>query len=179
MFFFLDTSTSSVQGKKNQSLLGAASQNVKSILFHSKSLRLTTRKIKSVSLVEDDNFEITKSDSLAAMLIGLTSKASMGFTIVGIITLLGAAIGLMNIMLVSVTERTREIGIRKALGATSETIKMQFLIESTVICFIGGVFGILMGIIMANGISLYLSSDFFMPWFWVIFGFVICLIVGL
>lgn len=137
------------------------------------------RKIRSVSLGEDDNFEITKSDSLAAMLIGLTSKASMGFIIIGIITLLGAAIGLMNIMLVSVTERTREIGIRKALGATSETIKMQFLIESIVICFIGGVFGILMGIIMANGISLYLSSDFFMPWFWVIFGFVICLIVGL
>ena len=137
------------------------------------------RKIRSVSLDEDDNFEITKSDSLAAMLIGLTSKASMGFIIIGIITLLGAAIGLMNIMLVSVTERTREIGIRKALGATSETIKMQFLIESIVICFIGGVFGILMGIIMANGISLYLSSDFFMPWFWVIFGFIICLIVGL
>ena len=137
------------------------------------------RKIRSVSLGEDDNFEITKSDSLAAMLIGLTSKASMGFIIIGIITLLGAAIGLMNIMLVSVTERTREIGIRKALGATSETIKMQFLIESIVICFIGGVFGILMGIIMANGISLYLSSDFFMPWFWVIFGFIICLIVGL
>ena len=137
------------------------------------------RKIRSVSLDEDDNFEITKSDSLAAMLIGLTSKASMGFIIIGIITLLGAAIGLMNIMLVSVTERTREIGIRKALGATSETIKMQFLIESIVICFIGGMFGILMGIIMANGISLYLSSDFFMPWFWVIFGFIICLIVGL
>ncbi len=137
------------------------------------------RKIRSVPLGEDDNFEITKSDSLAAMLIGLTSKASMGFIIIGIITLLGAAIGLMNIMLVSVTERTREIGIRKALGATSETIKMQFLIESIVICFIGGIFGILMGIIMANGISLYLSSDFFMPWFWVIFGFIICLIVGL
>jgi putative ABC transport system permease protein len=137
------------------------------------------RKIRSMPLGEDDNFEITKSDSLAAMLIGLTSKASMGFIIIGIITLLGAAIGLMNIMLVSVTERTKEIGLRKALGATSDTIKMQFLIESVFICFIGGVFGILMGIIMANAISLYLSSDFFMPWFWVIFGFVICLIVGL
>lgn len=137
------------------------------------------RKIRSVQLGEDDNFEITKADGLAMMLIGLMSNASGGAFVIGIITLLGSAIGLMNIMLVSVTERTREIGIRKALGATSETIRMQFLIESVVICFIGGVFGILMGIIMANGISLYLSSDFFMPWFWVIFGFIICLIVGL
>jgi putative ABC transport system permease protein len=130
-------------------------------------------------LGEDDNFEITKADGLAMMLIGLMSNASGGAFVIGIITLLGSAIGLMNIMLVSVTERTREIGIRKALGATSETIKMQFLIESVVICFIGGVFGIFMGIIMANVISLYLSSDFFMPWFWITFGFIICLIVGL
>lgn len=137
------------------------------------------RKIRAVPLGEDNNFDITKSDSLAAMLIGLTSKASIGFVIIGIITLLGAAIGLMNIMLVSVTERTREIGIRKALGATPDTIKMQFLIESVVICFFGGVFGILMGIIMANLISLQLSSSFFIPWAWMIIGFAICLVVGL
>ncbi len=137
------------------------------------------RKIRGTPLGEEDNFEITKSDSLASMLIALTGKASMGFVIIGIITLIGAAIGLMNIMLVSVTERTREIGIRKALGATAETIKVQFLIESVVICFLGGSFGILMGILMANGISLYLSSDFFMPWFWIFMGFTICMIVGL
>lgn len=137
------------------------------------------RKIRGVPVGEDDNFEITKADSLASMLIALTSKASMGFIIIGIITLVGAAIGLMNIMLVSVTERTREIGIRKALGATAQTIKVQFLIESVVICFLGGSFGILMGIIMANVISLYLSSDFFMPWFWIFMGFTICMIVGL
>ncbi len=137
------------------------------------------RKIRSVPVGEDDNFEITKADSLASMLIALTGKASMGFVIIGIITLVGAAIGLMNIMLVSVTERTREIGIRKALGATAETIKNQFLIESVVICFLGGSFGILMGILMANGISLYLSSDFFIPWFWIFTGFAICMFVGL
>lgn len=137
------------------------------------------RKIRGVPVGEDDNFEITKADSLASMLISLTGKASMGFVIIGIITLVGAAIGLMNIMLVSVTERTREIGIRKALGATAETIKNQFLIESVVICFLGGSFGILMGILMANGISLYLSSDFFVPWFWIFTGFAICMFVGL
>ena len=137
------------------------------------------RKIRGIPLGDNNNFEIVKSDNLAAMLISLTGKASLGFIIIGIITLLGAAIGLMNIMLVSVTERTREIGIRKALGATPQTIKIQFLIESVVICFFGGVFGILMGIIMANLISLQLSSDFFMPWMWMFIGFVICLAVGL
>ena len=137
------------------------------------------RKIRSVPLGEEDNFEITRADNLASILIGLTSKASMGALIIGIITLIGASIGLMNIMLVSVTERTKEIGIRKALGATAETIKMQFLIESIVICIGGGFFGILMGIICANLISFNLSSDFFMPWFWIITGFLVCLAVGL
>ena len=137
------------------------------------------RKVRKVQIGEDDNFEITRADSLATMLIGLTSKASLGFIIIGIITLIGAAIGLMNIMLVSVTERTKEIGVRKALGATAQTIKRQFLIESIVICFFGGGFGILMGILMANGISLYFSSEFFIPWFWIFMGFTICMIVGL
>ena len=137
------------------------------------------KKIRHVSIGEDDNFEITRSDSLANMLIGLTSKASMGAIIIGIITLIGASIGLMNIMLVSVTERTREIGIRKALGATSQTIKNQFLIESVLICVLGGFFGILMGIVTANLISFNLSSEFFMPWFWIITGFIVCLVVGL
>lgn len=137
------------------------------------------RKIRGVSLGEEDNFEITKADSLANMLIGLTSKASMGAILIGFITLIGASIGLMNIMLVSVTERTREIGIRKALGATAQTIKNQFLIESILICVIGGFFGILMGIVAANLISFNLSSDFFMPWFWIITGFAVCFVVGL
>lgn len=137
------------------------------------------RKIRGVPLGEEDSFEITKADNLANMLIGLTSKASTGAIIIGIITLIGASIGLMNIMLVSVTERTREIGIRKALGATSAIIKNQFLIESIVICVFGGFFGILMGIITANLISYNLSSEFFMPWFWIIVGFVVCLVVGL
>jgi putative ABC transport system permease protein len=137
------------------------------------------RKIRSVPLGEEENFEITRADNLASMLIGLTSKASMGALIIGIITLIGASIGLMNIMLVSVTERTKEIGLRKALGATAETIKIQFLIESIVICVFGGFFGILMGIITANLISFNLSAEFFMPWFWIITGFLVCLFVGL
>ena len=137
------------------------------------------RKIRNVPLGEQENFEITRADNLANILIGLMSNASIGAIIIGIITLIGASIGLMNIMLVSVTERTKEIGIRKALGATTQTIKTQFLIESIVICLFGGAFGILMGIIAANTISLMLGSSFFMPWFWIFTGFIVCMIVGL
>ena len=137
------------------------------------------RKVRGVKIGEDDNFEITRADSLASMLIGLTSKASMGALIIGIITLIGASIGLMNIMLVSVTERTKEIGLRKALGATAETIKNQFLIESVVICILGGALGIILGIVIGNLISLSLNTGFFIPWFWISLGLIICIVVGL
>ena len=93
--------------------------------------------------------------------------------------MLGAAIGLMNIMLVSVTERTREIGVRKALGATKLVIRNQFLIESVVICVMGGLIGILFGIIIGNVISVALDTGFFIPWFWIITGVIICVAVGL
>ena len=100
-------------------------------------------------------------------------------TIIGIITLIGAAIALMNIMLVSVTERTKEIGTRKALGATSKNILNQFLIEAILICQIGGVFGIIIGILIGNITSILLESTFIIPWIWIIFGLIICYIVGL
>lgn len=137
------------------------------------------RKIRQVSATENNDFEIVKSDNLAALLIDNLSKVTMGATIIGVITLLGAAIGLMNILLVTVTERTREIGVRKALGATQQTIKNQFLIESIVICILGGSLGILFGIIIGNVISMALDTGFFVPWFWMISGYVICVIVGL
>jgi putative ABC transport system permease protein len=82
-------------------------------------------------------------------------------------------------MLVSVTERTREIGVRKALGATQNAIKSQFLIESVVICVMGGLIGILFGIIIGNIISFALDTGFFIPWFWIIMGVIICVTVGL
>jgi putative ABC transport system permease protein len=137
------------------------------------------RKIRHVNVKEEDDFEIIKSDSLATMLIDNLQKVTLGATLIGIITLLGAAIGLMNIMLVSVTERTREIGIRKALGATQEAIKNQFLIESVVICVMGGIIGIILGIIIGNVIGLSLETGFFIPWFWIITGVIICIVVGL
>jgi putative ABC transport system permease protein len=141
--------------------------------------KATFRKIRKVPTTGVDNFDIVKSDNLATLLIGNLQKVTAGATIIGLITLLGAAIGLMNIMLVSVTERTREIGIRKALGATQNAIKSQFLIESVVICVMGGLIGILFGIIIGNIISFALDTGFFIPWFWIIMGVIICVTVGL
>lgn len=139
----------------------------------------TFRVIRHVRIGEDNNFEITKSDNLANMLIGLIGKATTGATIIGIITLLGAAIGLMNIMLVSVTERTREIGIRKAIGATKKAIRSQFLVEAIVICQIGGLLGIILGMLIGNLISYQLGVGFIIPWVWIISGILLCMFVGL
>lgn len=137
------------------------------------------RKIRKVTIGEETNFEIIKSDSLANILIDNIKYVTWAATIIGFITLIGAAIGLMNIMLVSVTERTREIGIRKSLGATREIIKKQFLIEAIVICQLGGCLGIVLGIGIGNLISLLIGSGFIIPWVWIITGIIICLLVGL
>jgi putative ABC transport system permease protein len=138
----------------------------------------TFRVIRDVAVGEDDNFEITKSDNLANLLIENMQKVTMGATIIGVITLLGAAIGLMNIMLVSVSERTREIGIRKAIGATRSAIRSQFLVESLVICQMGGFFGTLFGIIIGNLIAYALDASFIIPWFWILMSVMLCFIVG-
>ncbi len=137
------------------------------------------RTIRKVAITEEDNFEIIRPDTLANMVIGMISKVTIGATLIGIITLIGAAIGLMNIMLVSVTERTREIGIRKSLGATSELIRNQFLTEAVVICLLGGALGIVLGVGLGNIISIQLGIGFYMPWKWVIGATFLCVIVGL
>jgi putative ABC transport system permease protein len=137
------------------------------------------RRIRKDNLGQEDSFSVIKSDNIANMLIELTSKIQFGATVIGLITLLGAAIGLMNIMLVSVTERTREIGIRKAVGATSRTIRNQFLVESVVIAQIGGFLGIIAGILIGNGVSALTESAFIIPWLWILMGIVLCFVVAL
>lgn len=137
------------------------------------------RIIRKTPVGQEDNFEIAKADNLAQMLIENIKYVTYAAIIIGIITLIGAAIGLMNIMLVSVTERTREIGIRKAIGATSITIRNQFLSEAIIICQIGGLVGIIFGIIIGNLISLLIGSPFIIPWLWIITGFALCVAVGI
>lgn len=137
------------------------------------------RNLRKDPIKSENSFEITQSDSLAGMVIDSISSVTSAAAIIGIITLLGAAIGLMNIMLVSVTERTREIGIRKSLGATRAIIRRQFLTEAIVICQLGGLLGILLGVLIGNLISLAIGGTFIIPWVWIISGITICFIVGL
>ncbi len=137
------------------------------------------RVIRNVGLGEEDSFDISKSDNLSQMLFDNLIFLRLAAMIIGAITLLGAAIGLMNIMLVSVTERTREIGIRKAIGATGKTIRNQFLVEAIVIAQIGGLLGIILGIAIGNGLSLAIGSKFIVPWPWIGLGVGLCFLVAL
>ena len=137
------------------------------------------RRIRKDKVGQDDSFSIIKSDNIASMLIKLTGSIQIGATLIGLITLLGAAIGLMNIMLVSVTERTREIGIRKAMGARRKTIRNQFLAEAVVIAQIGGVLGVVAGILVGNIVSIATGSAFIIPWAWIALGIGLCFIVAL
>ena len=137
------------------------------------------RIIRGTPRGEENDFEITKSDRLVGMMLENLKYIRYAAIFIGAITLLGAAIGLMNIMLVSVTERTREIGIRKATGATRRTIKNQFFAEAIVIAQIGGLLGIVFGIGIGNMLSLMIGSNFIIPWIWIIMGVALCFLVAI
>ena len=138
------------------------------------------RSIRGDRPIDENSFEIKANQSVAERLDEISGYLKLGGFTIGFITLLGASIGLMNIMLVSVTERTREIGLRKALGATPNKIRQQFLIEALVICQMGGIGGIIMGIGIGNLIAKLIGSNsFIIPWVWVLFGVIISMIVGL
>lgn len=137
------------------------------------------RNVRDLNIANADNFEISRSDSIQKELSGQIAGMTAGGLAIGIITLLGAAIGLMNIMLVSVTERTREIGVRKAIGATPAVIRKQFLIEAIVICIIGGIGGIILGIAVGNLIAVQISGTFVIPWGWLIAAIALCTFIGL
>lgn len=139
------------------------------------------RRVRKDPIAKPKSFEIERSDALAKDFEEVTGYLRIGGFGIGIITLLGAAIALMNIMMVSVTERTREIGIRKAIGATPFKIRLQFLMEAIVICILGGIAGIIMGIGIGNVIAKLISdkSSFIIPWAWIMMGFVVCVVVGI
>lgn len=137
------------------------------------------RNIRKLRASEENDFETFQSDSLMNMLKENTATIRFATVGIGLITLIGAAIGLMNIMLVSVTERTREIGISKALGATKANIMNQFLVEAILICQMGGIVGVVLGIVIGNIVALLLGGKFIIPWAWIILGLVMCTVVGL
>ncbi|HMN88998.1 MAG TPA: ABC transporter permease [Saprospiraceae bacterium] len=137
------------------------------------------RNIRGLKASQENDFELSKSDSL----IGIIKENTLYFRLaaigIGLITLVGAAIGLMNIMLVSVTERTREIGICKAIGATSQSILVQFLTEAVVISLLGGLVGIILGVLIGNVVTLLMGGSFLLPWLWVTIAVLTCTAVGL
>jgi putative ABC transport system permease protein len=137
------------------------------------------RNIRGLTAKEESNFEITKSDAIVQALMSNLTYVTLGAIVIAAITLIGASIGLMNIMLVSVTERTREIGLRKAIGATPQLIRRQFLTEAIVICIMGGIAGILLGLIIGNGVALILGASFLIPWEWMLVGIAVCVGVGM
>ncbi len=137
------------------------------------------RTVRGLDPLDETDFNIEKSDNIVNILLENIKNITLVATIIGFITLFGAAVGLMNIMLVSVTERTREIGIRKAIGATSATVKQQFLIEAVVIGQIGGYLGIVAGILIGNLVSVLIGSAFIVPWIWILSGVALCFFVGI
>ncbi len=139
----------------------------------------TFRPIRKLAIDEENNFYIDKSDSIAEVFKSALGSITTAAAFIGLITLIGAAIGLMNIMLVAVSERTREIGLVKAVGGKSKNIKAQFLFESIFISLIGAVLGIILGVIVGNVVGLFLHTGFVVPWGWVIIGIVVCSAVGL
>lgn len=141
--------------------------------------KATFRPIRKLSVSDDDNFFINKSDSIAATLLENLRFIEIGTIGIAFITLIGAAIGLMNIMLVAVNERTREIGLAKALGATAKAIRAQFLYESILISLMGAVAGIVSGVLLGNVVALLMNTGFIVPWGWVFAGIIVCSIVGL
>ena len=137
------------------------------------------RVVRKDLLGQEDSFSIYRSDSLSNSLIENLSMVSIVSTVIAFITLLGAAIGLMNIMLVSVTERTREIGTRKAVGAKPSIIRNQFLTEAIVITQSGGLVGVILGIIIGLAVAQAVGSPFFVPWAWIILALILCFITGI
>jgi putative ABC transport system permease protein len=139
----------------------------------------TFRPIRKLDVKETDNFYIDKSDSIVASLMANLGFLKYATLAIALITLIGAAIGLMNIMLVAVNERTKEIGLIKALGGKSNEIKAQFLWESILISLLGAVAGILAGVLLGNLVAFALKTPFIIPWIWVIIGIAVCSLVGL
>ncbi len=136
------------------------------------------RIIRNDKIGEPESFEVERSESLAETLGDITGYLRIGGVGIGVITLLGASIGLMNIMMVSVTERTREIGIRKALGATPDRIRQQFLIEAIVVTQMGGIVGIILGMALGNLVTYFMDGAFIIPWLWIFTSFIIGIVVG-
>lgn len=167
-------------GKNNRSInIAIQAQDKETFDACMENIISVLRVIRKVKPGQENNFEIFSNESLIGEVNKFTQYFKYGAGFISFISLLAAGIGIMNIMLVSVTERTREIGVRKAIGAKSKAILMQFLIEAIILCQIGGFIGIALGILTGNLLGMYLNSPVVIPYDWVIIGFVVCSTVGI
>lgn len=136
------------------------------------------RTIRKVPAGEDDDFGIFSNESILAEINTMTAGVKIGAYVIALIALLAAGIGIMNIMLVSVTERTKEIGIRKAIGAKKSNILVQFLIESVVLSLLGGIIGIIIGLVVGNMAGAAIGGELAIPYDWIAIGVLLCIMVG-
>jgi len=160
-------------------LIAVMTEDIKNVQVAMGEAEATFRAVRKLATTEESNFILDRNDSVAEKAMSSLSMISLSATVIGFITLIGAAIGLMNIMLVAVTERTKEVGLVKAIGGKSKTVRLQFLIESVIISVMGAILGIILGILIGNLISIAINTGFVVPWNWVIFAVVICSITGL
>jgi putative ABC transport system permease protein len=144
---------------------------------------VTMRQIRKLSPVEETNFGISRSDDLANRIANITGYLSAAAWVISIITIMGSSIALMNIMIVSVTDRTREIGVRKSLGAKKNTIAWQFFMETLLIAQIGGLVGIILGMLVGYLMASLMKFGFVIPWgailAAVITSFIVAIVSGL
>ncbi len=136
------------------------------------------RVIRGLKGNEENNFSFFSNESLLTQINDITNGVRIGSIVIAAIALLAAGVGIMNIMLVSVTERTREIGIRKAIGAKRFNILTQFLIESVSLSLMGGIIGIILGVIVGNLAGSLLKATAVIPIDWVLIGVFLCVIIG-
>jgi len=160
-------------------LIGVMVNNVSQLDIATGEATAVFRATRKLEPNEADNFVIEKSDKFAEMFISFLGGITGAAAAIGLITLIGAAIALMNIMLVSVNERTREVGLVKAIGGKSANVRQQFLFESMIISLMGALFGIILGVLVGNVVAIMLKTGLVIPWFWVFIGIVICSLVGL
>lgn len=166
-------------GDKGSYIIGVMANDINQVNNAMGEAEGLFRAIRKLNIKEESNFVTDRSDSVAEKAMKSLGFLTISATVIGMITLIGAAIGLMNIMLVSVSERTKEVGLIKAIGGKSKNVRFQFLTESLLISIMGALFGILLGILVGNLFSVVLGTGFVVPWNWIFYGIFICSVVGL
>ncbi len=172
-------SVRSLSNAANSFTLGITANSIQQVNAAVGEATSLFRSVRRLQPSEEDNFAIEKSDKVAQTVIGLLGSISGASGVIGLITLISAAIALMNIMLVAVSERTREIGLVKAIGGKRKHIRQQFLFESIIISVAGAICGIILGVGVGNIFALFLDTGFVVPWGWIATGITICGVFGL